>query len=399
MRGGVAADLSLPRVVTALGIAQIISWGTLFYTVAVLGPPMRAELGIGDVWLFGSFTAGLGLSGLLSPAVGRAIDARGGRRVLAAGSLLGAAATGALAVAQGPWSMLAGWLLAGVAMSAALYDPAFSTLHQLAGTSYRRSVTALTLFGGFASTVFWPLSQWLQEVGGWRLAFAVYAALHLAVCLPLHLFGVPRIGPLRRAQAWAAEDAGEPAAPGQGRAFVWLATALALASFLGSALSAHLIGFLTVSGLTVRDAVLVGAVVGPMQVAGRVMELLFFRRLAPLAVGTLAFAVLAIALLMFTQVHGVLGLALAFAVPYGWSHGVMTIVRGTVPEVIFGGRGYGRLLGRLAQPQFIARASAPVAVALVLAAEHGRGAVPWLLALAAIAALLAYRQAVAVART
>ena len=103
--GAVPADRSLPRVVTALGIAQIVSWGTLFYTIAVLGPPMRADLGVGEVWLFGSFTAGLAVSGLLSPAVGRAIDARGGRRVLAAGSLLGAAACAALALAQGPLSV------------------------------------------------------------------------------------------------------------------------------------------------------------------------------------------------------------------------------------------------------------------------------------------------------
>ncbi|MBK9675352.1 MAG: MFS transporter [Betaproteobacteria bacterium] len=392
------AETSLPRVVTALGSAQIVSWGTLFYTIAVLGPPMGAELGIGDVWLFGSFTAGLGLSGLLSPAVGRAIDARGGRQVLAAGSVLGALALATLAAAQGPWSVLAGWALAGVAMSAALYDPAFATLHQLAGGSYRRSVTALTLFGGFASTVFWPLSQWLQETGGWRLAFAVYALLHLVVCLPLHLLVVPRTGPRRRAEATAAA-AVQPMVPAHGRAFAWLATALALASFLGSALSAHLMGFLTASGLTMREAVLVGAVVGPMQVAGRIMELLFLRRLAPLAVGTLAFAVLAIALLLFTQVHGVLGLALAFAVPYGWSHGVVTIVRGTVPEVLFGARGYGALLGRLAQPQFIARASAPVAVALVLAPEQGHAVAPWLLAAGGFAALVAYRRAIAVARS
>jgi MFS family permease len=359
---------------------------------------MRAELRIGEVWLFGSFTVGLAASGLLSPAVGRAIDARGGRQVLAAGSLLGALATATLALAQGPWSLLAGWVLAGVAMSAALYDPAFATLHRIAGTSYRRCVTALTLFGGFASTVFWPLSQALLEAQGWRFAFALYAVLHVAVCLPLHLLGVPRDAPGVRmgAQAVAAEP--PPVAPARGGAFAWLATALALASFLGSALSAHLMGLLTASGLSLRDAVLVGACVGPMQVAGRVMEFAFLRRMTPLAVGTLAFAVFAAAMLLFTQVRGVLLLALAFAVPYGWSHGVMTIVRGTVPEVLFGGQGYGRLLGRLARPQFVARASAPVAVALVLAQEHGRAAAPWLLALAGLAALVAYRRAIARAR-
>ncbi len=169
----------MARRVSALGVAQIISWGTLFYTIAVLGGAMRRELGISDIFLFGSFTAGLFLSGIVSPLVGREIDMRGGRRVLAGGSLLGAIASVALATAQGPLTMLTGWLLAGVAMCACLYDPAFATLHQFSGTSYRRAVTALTLFGGFASTVFWPLSQYLLDAIGWRQTFAVYAGLHL----------------------------------------------------------------------------------------------------------------------------------------------------------------------------------------------------------------------------
>jgi len=392
----VPAEPSLPRVVTALGIAQIISWGTLFYTIAVLGPPMRAELGVGEVWLFGSFTAGLAVSGLLSPAVGRAIDVRGGRRVLAAGSLLAAIATAALAAAQGPWSLLAGWLLVGVAMSAALYDPAFATLHQLAGPAYRRAVTALTLFGGFASTVFWPVSQWLADSVGWRVAFSAYAVLHVVVCLPLHLVGVPR-APLRARAVPVPDAAVPPLAPHSGSAFAWLASALALASFLGSALSAHLLGLLAASGLTPAEAVLVGTCIGPMQVAGRVMEFVFLRRLAPLAVGTLAFGVFGAAMLLLTQVHGMLPLALAFAVPYGWSNGVMTIVRGTVPEAIFGARGYGALLGRLARPQFAARAGAPLALALFLAVDGARELAPWLLAAVAGVAFVAYRRAVAVA--
>ena len=188
-------DPHLWRSVSALGVAQIISWGSLFYTIAVLGGAMREELGVSDVLLFGSFTAGLFLSGMVSPVVGRQIDTRGGRRVLAAGSLLGAVASIALATCQGPLTMLAGWLLAGAAMGACLYDPAFATLHQISGTSYRRAVTALTLFGGFASTVFWPLSQYLLDVVGWRYTFAVYAGLHLFVCLPLHLLLVPKVTP------------------------------------------------------------------------------------------------------------------------------------------------------------------------------------------------------------
>jgi hypothetical protein len=173
--------------------------------------------------------------------------------------------------------------------------------------------------------------------------------------------------------------------------FAWLATALALAAFLSSALSAHVIGLLTTSGLSARDAVLVSSFVGPMQVAGRVAEFAFARRVRPLAVGTLAFALLALALLLLTQVRGVWITALAFAALYGWSNGVMTIVRGTVPGELLGHHRFGALLGRLAQPQFIAKAIAPLALTLVFAIDPARTISLYALAAIGLAAFAAYR--------
>ena len=390
---------ALWRTVCALGIAQIVSWGTLYYTVAVLGGPMARELDVDAVVLFGSFTAGLLASGLISPWVGRQIDGRGGRPILGAGSVLGAIAMALLGWATGPWTLFAGWVLAGIASGFALYDPAFATLHRIAGASYRRAVTVLTLFGGFASTVFWPLSQLLLDTVGWRDAFAVYAGLHLALCLPIHLALVPGEGaasPAADAEPAAASPP-EPQvrAPRHGEAvFAWLATALALVAFIGSAMAAHVIGLLTATGLTARDAVLVGSLIGPMQVAGRVMEFTFGRHLRALAVGTLAFALMVIALALFTQVHGVWIVALVFAIPYGWSNGVMTIVRGTVPAELFGQRNYGALLGRLARPQFFAKAVAPVALTLLFAVDPARTWTPYALLLLGAAAFGAYRMAV-----
>ena len=381
------------RTVCALGIAQIVSWGTLFYTIAVLGPPMRDEFGIGDIALFGSFTAGLLVSGLVSPFVGRRIDAHGGRQVLAAGSLLGALAMTVLAMATGPIVMFAGWLLAGMAMAACLYDPAFATLHWLAGTSYRRTVTALTLFGGFASTVFWPLSQYLLDLFGWRAAFATYAVLHLAICLPLHLLFVPRSAAAPQPATDAATSVLSLVTRGS---LVWLATALSLAAFLGSALAAHVIGLMTSSGLSARDAVLIGSLIGPMQVAGRVVEFAIGRRLHALAIGTLAFTLMAMALALLTQVRGIWIAAIAFAILYGGSNGVMTIVRGTVPAELFGQSGYGALLGRLALPQFLAKAMAPVTLALLFTFDPTRTTALYALALTALAALFAYRLAIRV---
>ena len=383
--------IDLRRVVPALGLAQIISWGTLFYAIAVLGPAMRDELGTSDVILFGSFTCGLFASGIVSPWIGRRIDVYGGRGVLAGGSLLGAVACGALALATTPAVMFLGWLAAGVAMAACLYDPAFATLHRISGGSYRRAVTALTLFGGFASTVFWPLSQFLLDTVGWRTAFGIYAALHTLVCLPLHSMFVPSA--TVRATPRATETAVVDAKPHGGAVFRWLAAALALATFISSALSAHLIVLLTSSGLAARDAVLVGSLIGPMQVAGRIMEFAFTRHVRALAVGTLAFSLLAAALVVLSQVHGVWIVALAFAILYGWSNGVMTIVRGTVPAELFGQHDYGALLGRLAQPQFIAKAIAPLALTFVFAADPSRSVSLWTLVAFGAMALYAFWRA------
>jgi MFS family permease len=381
-----------PRV-CALGVAQIVSWGTLFYTPAVLGAAMRTDLGVTDTMLFGSFTAGLFVSGIVSPYVGRQVDAHGGRRMLAGGSVVGAMACAVLAAAQGPALLLAGWLLAGVAMAGCLYDPAFATLHQMAGTRYRRAVTALTLFGGFASTVFWPLSQYLLDTAGWRTAFWIYAALHVLLCLPLHLASVPAGNGQAEPPTHAASAAPVPAAAG-GATFAWLATALAIAAFIAAAISAHLIGLLTATGLSARDAVLIGSLIGPMQVAGRIMEFAFGRHVRARAVGTLAFALMAAALAVFTQVHGIWIVALAFAIPYGWSNGVMTIARGTVPAELFGTRGYGALLGRLAMPQFVLKSVAPVALTLLFAIDPARTITPYALLLLALVAFVAFRLAI-----
>ena len=385
---------SLPGTVTALGVAQIVSWGTLFYTIAVLGTALREAAGVGEVALYACYSAGLVVSGLVAPAIGRRIDARGGRVVLSAGSLLAAIACVVLALVQGPITLLIGWLLAGVAMGATLYDPAFATLHVVAGSHYRRSVTALTLFGGFASTVFWPLSQVLLDTVGVRATFAIYAALHLALCVPLHWWFVPR-GRSQGVQSHA-PAVSAPAARAAS-AFFWLAVALVLVSVIASALAAHLIGLLTASGLTVREAVLIGALIGPMQVAGRVMEFALGRYVGPIAAGTLAFATLTAAVVIFAVQSGNFALAVLFAALYGWSNGVLTIVRGTVPAELFGREGYGALLGRLAMPQVIARALAPAAVAGLLVFDAQRIVTLTTLVACGVLALIAYRRAVRVA--
>ena len=394
------APIRLSRLIPALGLAQIISWGTLFYAVAVLGEPMRHDLALSSEWLYGAVTCGLFVSGFFSPFAGRLIDSHGGRFVLASGSLLATLALALIATAHGLAGLYVGWAFAGAAMAACLYDPAFATLHRLTGPAYRRAVTALTLFGGFASTVFWPASQWLLDAVGWRAALWVYAGLQLSICLPLHLFLVPphRASPERTSSeaALAEEPASqrEPAAPAGRTAFRWLAASFALASLLSAALSVHLITLLKGAGLGAHEAVLAAALIGPMQVAGRLAEFFFMRRVSPLAVGTFAFVLMLAAMVGLALVAPLPPVAVAFAIAYGWSNGVMTIVRGTVPAVLFGHRDYGTLLGKLALPSFVAKALAPLALALVLPPALSSAAALWALIAAAVLALAAYRLAV-----
>jgi len=383
---------ALKRAICGLGIAQIISWGSLYYTIAVLGENMRRDLNVSETLFFGAFTLSLFLSGLAAPGAGRLIDDKGGRRVLAAGSLLAAVALSLLAAATGPVTLALGSALSGVAMAVCLYDAAFTALNEIAGSSYRTAVTAVTLFGGFASTVFWPLSQLLMDAFGWRQTLLLYAALQALVCFPIHYWLMPR----RRLDAPPTITAGSAAAgaPAVAANYAWLAAAFAMSAFVFSALSVHLIGLLKSGGLSAKDAVLVAALIGPMQVLGRILEFTFGRNVRPITVGAMSFLLMLLALLALLFVQDMSPVAFVFAALYGFSNGIMTIVRGTVPAELFGRAGYGALLGRLARPAFIAKAIAPVAFSLVVAAGLARGNAILALAGCSALSLLAYLFAV-----
>jgi MFS family permease len=334
-RGTIPA-VNLAPLVSALGIAQIISWGSLFYAIGVLGPAMRKELGISELFLFSTFTAALLVSGTLAPVAGRLIDRRGGRFVLSLGSVLAIAAMLVLAFAPNAAVMIAGWLIAGAAMGFCLYDPAFATLSQHTGERYRRAVTALTLFGGFASTVFWPLSHLLLEAWGWRTTFGIYAGLHAFLCLPIHRLFVP--GHLRLPHDPVEKAAGSAPALRDPR-FAWLMMSFASATFVFGVIAVHLISLLTTAGLTAAQAVTISMLVGPMQVAGRVIELGFSGRVA-----------------------------------YGCGNGVLTIVKGTAPAELFGREGFGTLLGHLSRAGLYAKAFAPASFSGLLALGLTRNA-------------------------
>jgi predicted MFS family arabinose efflux permease len=351
-------------IVPALGIAQIISWGSLFYAITVLASPMQRSLDLSRTWVFGAFTLALLVSGGASPAVGRLVDKHGGRKVLAWGSVTGAAALAVLSLSANAVTFACGWILAGFAMAATLYEPAFATLHRLSRAHYRRTVTALTLVAGFSSTIFWPLTSWLDGLVGWRGTLGVFSVLQIVICLPLHAFVVPRHTESRDQERLTPEAQTEASAPAT---FHWLASAFSIAMFVVALFLAHLIEILGAHGVSASDAILVGVLVGPMQVAARIVEFGFSGRVRARSVGIVSFSLLTVSMAGLAFAGQSLGAALLCAGLFGASNGIFTIVRGTVPVELLGPQQVGALLGRLARPAFVAKAIAPLAFAAVLA--------------------------------
>src|SRR6202035_4117574 len=273
-----SAEAKLPDrrlVIPALGLTQIFAWGSSFYLLGVLGPVVTRDTGWPYQWVVGGVSIGLLVAGLVSPRVGHLIGRHGGRPVLSASAIL--LSTGLLGVGAAPslpW-YLGAWSVVGIGMGAGLYDAAFSTVGCIYGAAARPAITTLTLFGGFASTVCWPLSALLVEHFGWRGACFVYAAIQIGITLPIHFLALPR----RATFAWESDPVAVARVPvrlqrGEFVPFWLLATVVTIGAAVLSAAGQHLLPLLQARGGDLSVAGVLGSVVGPSQVGARVVEML-----------------------------------------------------------------------------------------------------------------------------
>ncbi|MBJ3778611.1 MFS transporter [Acuticoccus mangrovi] len=367
------------RVVSALGVTQILAWGSSYYLLAVLARPIAEATGWRYGLIVGGLSLGLLVSGLVSVRVGRLIDRYGGRPVLVASTL--ALVVGLLTLAAAPNLAVyfAAWLVLGFGMGAGLYDAAFSTLGRLYGMRGRGVITTLTLWGGFASTIAWPLSAFLVEGVGWRGACVAYAVLHLLVTLPLQLFVLPK--EVRRPQPAPERRERRTAGGAPIGVFLLLAAIVTTAGAVSATWSVHLITILEESGLPLATAVGLAALVGPAQVGARVVEMLGGGRYHPIWTMTAGVFLVAMGIgLLFAQAM----LPALALMAYGAGNGVFSIARGTLPLALFGAEGYARLMGRLAMPSLIAQALAPAVAALAMTLGGAHATLALLLALAAV---------------
>jgi predicted MFS family arabinose efflux permease len=412
-------------------------WVLFYYLPAILAEPIAGELGVSVPFFFLAFSAALFVSAAVGPGAGRAIDRRGGRPVLVVAHTLFALALCLLAYASGPVTLVLAWLVMGVAMGSGLYEAAFATLVRLYGPAARNSITGITLIAGFASTIGWPLTAAMEAGLGWRSACLGWAVLHVLIGLPLTA-GLPaayRSGAERedppplaasgsgsaasasstdassasaKAESAGAHGLARPPRPARTQdsvpldptahppqdirrgIAVRLSIVFAIVWFISTAMATHLPALLQASGMSLSAAVAVGALIGPAQVAGRLLEYGLLRHVHPLLSARLAALTHPLGALLLLLLGPVA--APVFAMLHGAGNGIMTIAKGTLPLALFGPAGYGATLGWMMLPARIAQALSPVIFGVLLTQMEASALwVSAVLATAAAALLLSIR--------
>ena len=376
-----------------MSLAQLISWGSLYYTFSLLMPVIEQDLGASRVEVSGAFSAALLASGLAGLVVGRLIDQGHARAVMSVGSI----GAGLLLLAHSRVTSVAGlyavWIGLGIAMACILYEPVFTVLIRRWPKDYRRSLIAMTFLAGLASTVFIPLSAWMIEALGWRDTCLVLAAMHFFLCLPIHLRMLRDEPPGRltddRIAASASESDGTVAsvrALATSPAFVLITVFSFVFMGLSAALSAHMVPLLRERGLPDAWAVAVPASIGVMQVIGRLVLFVFEGRIDPKKLDLIIPLLMPLSLLLLLVGGGSTGAALAFAACFGVGNGLITIVKATAIAAYVSRDRVAVLSGLQTLPGAIARACGPIMLAALWTFSSSYTVGLWLLMLASVVA-------------
>lgn len=386
--------------VWALATAQLVSWGSIYYGFSLFVVPMESDLGWSRTAVNGALSLGLLISGICAYSIGAWIDHYGGRLLMTVGSVLGAALFALWSRIDSLVELYAIWFGLGLAMAATLYEPVFTVLTRAFPRSYRTRITALTLIGGFASTVFIPLTQVFIDALGWRNALVALALCNVVICLPIHALalrdgnGSGGIGNSSSAEnRRIADDAVRRAL--RHPAFWGLAVCFAAWNATFSALTFHIIPLLTERAVPMATIVGAIAVIGPAQVAGRIVLLALGRHLPTAIVGRMVVLTFPASVLLLIAFPASIAALFAFAGLYGAGNGIMTIIRGTAVPDLMWREGYGAINGALTFPSNVARAVAPFGAALIWGVREDYGLVLWSITAGALIAAVGFWYAAA----
>ncbi|OCJ05383.1 MFS transporter [Rhizobium sp. AC27/96] len=370
--------------ILALGLTQIIGYGSLYYSFSILAPAMARDLNWSPEWIFGALSAALLIGGLAAPTMGKWIDRFGAGRVMTGGSAIAALALVACALSSGKVAFVVSLIAIETASNLVQYGAAFALLVQIKPQVAQRSITYLTLIAGFASTIFWPITTALHEHMSWRQVYLAFAALNLLVCLPTHAWLSFRVTKAAKGATPARHV--KPSLPASIRtpAFVLMGAGFALESFVNAALLVHMVPVLSALGLGAM-AVMVGTLFGPAQVLSRFTNMMLGGGLSQTTLALVSAVLLPAALvILITTAPSVPG-ALVFAVVFGLGSGLSSIVQGTLPLELFGSEGYGQRQGQVLAIRLVISSAAP----FVLAFMMRNIGVSWSLSVAALLGMVA----------
>jgi len=360
-------DSKIPAgIVSALGITQIIGYGTLYYSFSILAPGMAADLGLTLSQVFGIFSASLFVGGLSATYIGRQMDRVGAATVMTAGSAVAAAALALCAWSPSVVIFAVAIILLEISSGMVQYQAAFAALVENDARSASRSITYLTLIGGFASTIFWPISAALTGYLSWREIYVVFAALNLLLCMPLHFWIMRHARSSSRVETTRSRETVVGAIPAHARrrSMIVVSFAFALLGFTLAAILAHMVPMLGSLGLG-ASAVVVGSLFGPAQVMSRLINMIFGKSLTPPSLAILSAALIVLGVVVLMMSGSWLPGAVAFAICLGLGSGINSIVQGSLPLYLFGSEGYGAITGKMAAARLAVGAAAPFVFAFV----------------------------------
>ncbi len=358
----------LAGIVSALGVTQIIGYGTLYYSFSILAPGMAADLDLSLSQVFGVFSVSLFIGGLSATYLGKQMDRIGAATIMTIGSVLAAVMLALCAWSPSVAIFAFAIILIEVASGMVQYQAAFATLVESDPRTASRSITYLTLIGGFASTIFWPISAALSGSMSWREIYLVFAGLNLFLCMPLH-FWIMRVGK-------TASNANAVARPREAvigaipdnarrRSMIAVSFAFALLGFTLAAILAHMVPMLGSIGLGAA-AVVIGSLFGPAQVASRLINMIFGKNLSPPALAVLSAVLIVLGIVILLATGDWLPGAVAFAICLGLGSGINSIAQGSLPLYLFGSDGYGTITGKMAAARLTLGAGAPFAFAAAM---------------------------------
>ena len=364
------ASRDLAVVVILLGVTQIVGYGSVFYSYAILAPDIAVTFAVSGQWVFGVLSVAFLASSVAAPWVGAMADKAGAGRLLVAGSVACAVALAAAGLA--PSALLFG--LAIVVTQAAsrcvTYQMAFTAIVQAGGPSASRGIVYLTLIAGFASTIFWPLTTWLQGQLDWRWILMLFAAMNLTICMPLHAW-IASLSRRRVApppEAVAERPSVPPVPPVRDRTtFVLMLAGFAAEGFVITCVLVHLVPLTHALGLGAAG-LWVASLFGPAQVASRLINMMFGGRLKQVWLAVIAAGLLPVGILLLMATTPWLPGAIVFVALFGLSSGLNSIIGGTLPLELFGHARFGAMAGWAASARQFAAAFSPFALSAMLAA-------------------------------